>query len=108
MSAPDFTVLGCNGTSGRALTASLQNAGHLVEAVDRASLPALLASNRPVGHVISCIGLTGDFRVRPLDTADAHVGITASCLRQLRCESFLYISSTRVYARAAATSEDAP
>ena len=28
--------------------------------------PALLETRRPVGHVIDCIGLTGDFRARPL------------------------------------------
>ncbi len=68
---------------------------------------ALLAARRPAGHVIDCIGLTGDFRVRPLDTAEAHVGLVARCLANLRFESFLLLSSTRVYARADATHEDA-
>ena len=108
MNIPDFTVLGCTGTIGRALTTALRRDGCRVQAVDRTALPALLASERPMGHVISCIGLTGDFRARPLDTAEAHVGITARCLASLRCASFLYLSSTRVYARAATTHEDAP
>jgi nucleoside-diphosphate-sugar epimerase len=93
---------------GAALTAALRAGGHEVLTVDRLALPALLESGRPTGHVISCIGLTGDFRTRPLDTAEAHVGVAARCLAGLRCESFLYLSSTRVCARALATDEDAP
>ena len=103
-----FTVLGAGGYLGRALVERLMQEGHVVHAITRASLPALLETRRPVGHVIDCIGLTGDFRTRPGDTAAAHVGVTAHCLATLRCESFLFLSSTRVYARAAATREDAP
>jgi len=102
-----FTVLGAGGYLGQALTVRLENAGHCVHAITRAALPALLETRRPVGHVIDCIGLTGDFRTRPLDTAQAHVGITAQCLAALRCDSFLFVSSSRVYARAASTREDA-
>jgi nucleoside-diphosphate-sugar epimerase len=108
VSEPDFTVLGCGGMVGEALTAALRVKGHRVQAVDRLALPGLLASGRHAGRVISCIGLTGDFRTRPLDTSEAHVGVAARCLAGLRCESFLYLSSTRVYARALATHEDAP
>jgi nucleoside-diphosphate-sugar epimerase len=107
MRLPDFTVLGCQGTIGRALTTALQGEGFVVQAVDRTNLPGLLSSDRSCGHVVSCIGLTGDFRRRPLDTVEAHVGMTARCVAALRCESFLYLSSTRVYARADDTSEDA-
>ena len=78
-----------------------------MHAVTRASLPALSAGRRPAGHVIDCVGLTGDFRVRPLDTAEAHVGLVARCLAELQFNSFLLLSSTRVYARASATHEDA-
>ena len=78
-----------------------------MHAVTRASLPALLTGRRPAGHVIDCVGLTGDFRVRPLDTAEAHVGLVARCLAELQFDSFLLLSSTRVYARANATHEDA-
>ena len=63
-------------------------------------------ARRPAGHVIDCIGLTGDFRVRPLDTAEAHVGLVARCLGELLFDSFLLLSSTRVYARATATREE--
>lgn len=102
-----FTVLGAGGFIGAALVAWLESQDQVVHAVTRASLPTLLSGRRAAGHVIDCIGLTGDFRVRPLDTAEAHVGLVARCLAELQCESFLLLSSTRVYARASATQEDA-
>jgi len=103
-----FTVLGAAGYVGAALVAALDQAGHRVHAVTRGSLPDLLGTRRNAGHVIDCIGLTADFRTRPHDTAEAHVGVTARCLAQLEFASFLFLSSTRVYARATATHEDAP
>ena len=103
----DLHVLGAGGFIGAALVAWLESQDQVVHAVTRASLPALLAGRRPAGHVIDCVGLTGDFRVRPLDTAEAHVGVVARCLADLQFDSFLLLSSTRVYARANATHEDA-
>ena len=102
-----FTILGAGGFIGAALTVWLERQGRVVHPVTRGSLPALLASRRPVGHVIDCIGLTGDFRIRRLDTAEAHVGLVARCLAELQYASFLLLSSTRVYARAGFTHEDA-
>ncbi len=104
----DFTVLGAAGFVGSALVTALECAGHRVHPVTRGTLPALLATHRNAGHVIDCIGLTGDFRTRPHETAEAHVSITARCLAALHFESFLFLSSTRVYARAAVTREDTP
>ena len=63
---------------------------------------------RPLGHVIYCVGLTADFRARPFDTVDAHVGLLAEVLRRAQFDSLLYLSSTRVYMGAADTHEDAP
>ena len=100
-----FTILGAGGTIGRALAADLGQAGHTVHAITRAVMPALLASRRPVGHVINCIGLTGDFRIHPREAAEAHVAVTARCLGTLHCKSFLFLSSTRVYASGASTTE---
>jgi nucleoside-diphosphate-sugar epimerase len=105
---PTFTVLGAAGFIGTALVAWLRRSGEQVRAVTRASLPELLASRSRAGHVIDCIGLTADYRTRPLETAEAHVGVVARCLAGLRLESFLLLSSTRVYARADAAHEDAP
>lgn len=102
-----FTILGAHGFVGAALVAWLESQDHVVHTVTRASLPALLAARRPAGHVIDCVGLTGDFRERPLETAEAHVGLVARCLSEIRFESFLLLSSTRVYGRAEGTHEDA-
>jgi nucleoside-diphosphate-sugar epimerase len=101
-----FTILGAGGFIGAALVAWLESHGRTVHAITRGSLQALLAARRPAGHVIDCIGLTGDFRVRPLDTAEAHVGLVARCLADLQFTSFLLLSSTRVYSRAHTAQED--
>ncbi len=62
---------------------------------------------RDLGHVFYCIGLTADFRQRPLDAIDAHVCVLNRVLRDARFESLLYLSSTRVYGGAGRTDEGA-
>lgn len=101
-----FTIIGASGFIGASLAAWLESQDQVVHAVTRASLPALLAGRRPAGHVINCVGVTGDFRGRLLETAEAHVGLVARCLAELQFDSFLLLSSTRVYSRASATKED--
>lgn len=102
-----FTVLGAGGFIGRAMVAHLRGLGHAVAAVGRADLPGFLRGGGPAGHVVFCIGLTADFRTRRLETAEAHVGLPAQVLADVALDSFLYLSSTRVYARAEVTREDA-
>jgi nucleoside-diphosphate-sugar epimerase len=87
--------------------AHLRRVGHEVDAVGRRGLPYLLAERRPAGHVVCCIGLTADFRIRKFETAEAHVAVPARVLAEVGFESFLYLSSTRVYARAEVAREDA-
>lgn len=99
-----FTVLGATGVIGRHLLQSLRAAGEEVFAPQRDD-PSLY--RRPLGHVIYCIGLTADFRQRPFDTVEAHVSVLARVLQQCSFDSLLYLSSTRVYAGAASSSEDA-
>lgn len=60
-----------------------------------------------LGLVIYAIGLTADFRSRPFDTVAAHVTVLSELLQDHSFESFLYMSSTRVYRGAGSTSEDA-
>lgn len=103
-----FTVLGAEGFIGRALVAHLRAAGREVAAVGRAGLAGLLEAGQPAGHVVCCIGLTADFRTRKFETAEAHVGVPARVLAGLELDSFLYLSSTRVYARAEVAREDLP
>ncbi len=102
------TVLGAGGFIGRHLTAYLRGLGHEVVAVDRVGLAGFLAGEADAGHVIYCIGLTGDFRTRPLETAEAHAGLVARVLQRGGFASLLYLSSTRLYARAEGGREDTP
>jgi nucleoside-diphosphate-sugar epimerase len=60
-----------------------------------------------LGHVVYAIGLTADFRLRPFATMEAHVCRLSRLLERARFDSFLYVSSTRVYSRAASAAEDA-
>lgn len=102
-----FTILGAGGFIGGALVAHLRAGEHEVLPVGRDGLDGFLAGRFPAGHVIDCIGLTGDFRTRPLDTAEAHVGVVARALARGGMASFLLLSSTRLYARSDSTREDA-
>ncbi len=52
-----------------------------------------------LGHAFYCIGLTADFRSRPFETIEAHCGLLKEVLSGSRFSSFVYLSSTRVYAR---------
>lgn len=50
-----------------------------------------------LGRIIYCAGLTSDFRKRPYETVEAHVSYLSKILKNTHFESFVYISSTRVY-----------
>jgi nucleoside-diphosphate-sugar epimerase len=101
------TVVGAGGFIGRALAGHLRAVGRPVQAVTRGNLAGFLAAQPAAGDLIYCIGLTADFRTRPLETAEAHVGLVSRLLATARFRSFLYLSSTRVYARCDAGREDA-
>ena len=100
-----FTVLGASGYIGSRLVAHLQAQGHTVWAPARGDSEVF---TRPLGHVMYCVGLTADFRTRPFDTVDAHVGLLAEVLRRAQFKSLLYLSSTRVYMGSGSTHEEAP
>jgi len=93
---PDpFTVLGASGYIGGHMVRYLRASGHAVYAPRRGAPGAF---DQPLGHVIFAVGLTADFRSRPLDTMEAHVTAVADVLRCGHFESLTYLSSTRVYA----------
>ena len=100
-----FTVLGAAGFIGSRLLAHLRGQGHDCTAVARGEA---LPPPGQLGHVVYCIGITADFRTRALETVRAHVCALADVLEKGDFESLLYLSSTRVYACAAATREDTP
>jgi nucleoside-diphosphate-sugar epimerase len=89
-----FTVLGANGFIGRNLVAYLHNEGYEVWAPSRTNSNILI---EPLGHVFYCIGLTADFRRRPLDTVEAHVCVLKRLLRKASFVRLIYLSSTRIY-----------
>jgi nucleoside-diphosphate-sugar epimerase len=100
----DFTVFGATGFIGRSLTRHLKSLGHTCFEPARGDKAAF---ERPLGHVIYCIGLTADWRARPLDVVEAHVTFLEQVLRRAQFSSLLYLSSTRIYKRCASGSEDA-
>ena len=104
MAGVKAAVFGAAGFIGRHLTAYLRALGWEVLALGRGDEAWRGAD---LGHVFYCAGLTADFRVRPFDTVDAHVTLAIELLRHARFDSFLYCSSTRVYAGAAEATETA-
>ena len=89
-----FTVLGASGFIGSRLVRHLEASAHEVIAATREATEVM--SGR-AGHVICCIGLTSDFRTHPYETVDAHVCIPARLMRSMEFDSWLTLSSTRVY-----------
>lgn len=98
-----FTVLGAGGYIGSRLVAYLETQGYECFAPSR---DAPLTFSGSLGHVIYCIGLTADFRYRPYDTVRAHVSVLAEVLEKNHYDSFLYLSSTRIYAHSTTATED--
>ncbi len=100
-----FTVFGASGFVGRHVVRYLRAAGHEVMPVSRDNFNEV---HGDLGHCIYAIGLTADFRTRPFDTIEAHVSLAANLLRDADFQSFLYLSSTRIYANSSDTMEDGP
>ena len=100
------TIFGATGFIGSHLTESLRKRGHQCLAVARQNLKTLLGRD-PLGHVFYCIGLTADFRQHPFETVDAHVSLLSEVLQTANFDSFLYLSSTRVYSSLDAAQETA-
>jgi nucleoside-diphosphate-sugar epimerase len=104
MAGMKAAVFGANGFVGRALTSFLRGKGYNVREIVRGDATWRDAD---LGHVFYCIGLTADFRSRPFETIEAHCGVVKEVLAGAEFSSFVYLSSTRVYARASSTDETA-
>jgi len=98
-----FTVIGARGFIGGALVAKMRAMGFDVLTPPREidELPLKL------GHVIYAAGVTADFRMRPFDTLNANTTFAAKILSRADFESFLYLSSTRIYRDAENAEESA-
>ncbi|MBV5307841.1 NAD(P)-dependent oxidoreductase [Chromatium okenii] len=103
MTTPLITVLGGHGFIGSHLLQFLKQQGLSYCAPDRNDATVF---TQPLGHVIYCIGLTADFRTRPLDTVEAHICLLQRFIDKADFESFTYLSSTRVYAGVKNTQEE--
>lgn len=99
-----ITILGSGGFIG----------SHLVEYFTKTGVeynaPKLLNEKffeESLGQVIYAIGVS-DFNQRPYDTVEAHVCLLKKILEKKRFDSFLYLSSARIYRGMSSTLEDEP
>lgn len=92
--AERFSVFGARGLVGSRLTQTLRAAGKTCEAIGRAPWPA---KGTDLGHIIYAIGVTADFRKRPHEAVEAHVGCLSRVMQDYAFESLTYMSSARVY-----------
>ncbi|MBC7935320.1 MAG: NAD-dependent epimerase/dehydratase family protein [Rhizobacter sp.] len=88
-----ITVLGASGFVGSNLVASLRKQGIKHQAPVRGEN----LKEKELGHIIYCIGMTADFRVKPFETVEAHVSLLSDILQTCRFGSLTYLSSTRLY-----------
>ena len=102
MAGMTASVFGAQGFVGRNLVQHLRGQGYDVRQFARGDQSW---RGSDLGHAFYAIGLTADFRSRPFETIDAHVSVLSDLLRSAAFTSFVYLSSTRVYVRAATTDE---
>lgn len=98
-----YTIFGAKGFVGSELMRQLANGGQPAQGITRDNWPA---PGSHLGHVIFTIGMTADFRQRLTETVEAQVVTLHRTLTSYRFESFLYLSSTRLYSGAASTAEN--
>lgn len=109
MSMARLGIIGGRGFIGSAVAAHARAHGHDVFLPASRDEEPLLAEMR--GHrfdsLVYCAGLTADFRTRPFDTVQAHVGLLSRVLETCDFGNLVYLSSTRVYVHSPAAREDA-
>jgi len=89
-----YTVIGAGGFIGGRVRQRLDEAGAEVFAPARGDRDLF---TRDLGRVVYCAGLTGDYREKPFEAVEAHVGLLARVLEQASFERLVYLSSTRLY-----------
>jgi nucleoside-diphosphate-sugar epimerase len=94
--------LGGRGFIGSHVAAALKERGHDVWVPSREDS----LTRRDLGIVIYAIGITADFRRRPFETVDAHIGVLNEVLRGCTFTSLLYLSSTRIYGNGNAIADE--
>jgi nucleoside-diphosphate-sugar epimerase len=100
-----FTIIGASGFIGSAVTAKLLNENQEVFTPTRNHTSVF---TQHLGHVIYAAGITADFRSRPFETFQANTGLVAALLEKSDFDSFLYLSSARIYRHTSSSHEDIP
>jgi len=103
VAAKQFTIFGGSGFIGTRLAGQLNALGYDVRPVGRDTWPA---AGESLGHVVFTIGMTAQFRGRPFETVETQTLRAYEALSRYRFDSFLYLSSTRVYQGSQRTSEE--
>lgn len=99
-----ITVLGASGFIGSSLVARLRKFKLQHQAVGRQD--PFPEGN--LGNVIYAIGVTADFRSKPIETVEAHVCTLLELVKNREFDSLLYLSSTRLYAGCDSSDEHQP
>ena len=99
-----YTIVGGRGFIGRALSEGLSARGHAV--TTRTHLEMHPGTSH--GHVIYASGIAGAAANDPAYAYDAHIDGVRRILESETFDSFLFLSSARVYGHSDATSEAAP
>lgn len=97
-----FTILGSSGFIGSHTLDYLKELGYECYSPPKND-PEIFT--RDLGHIIYCIGLTANFRERPMDAVRAHVCELLKIIEKSKYSSLLYLSSTRVYKYSNSSSE---
>ena len=97
-----YTILGSKGFIGSHLVKYLEKQGNEVITLD---IRKEEIHNKSLGNVIYSIGIP-NFIERPFDAVEAHVCLLTKLLEKGNFDSFLYISSARLYAELESTNEN--
>lgn len=96
------TVFG-SGFIGSAIGECLKNSGKSVQIISRNNWPN---AGSDLGNVIFTSGMTAGFRDNPIETAEVHVCYLANAIKIFDFNSFVYLSSTRLYINEPVAIED--
>ncbi len=88
-----YTIFGSTGRIGSFLKKYITLDGHDVYCPARKDY---YSSNRNLGHIIYCSGITTDFKNRSFDLIQSHVCLLFYLLKETSFDSFNYISSSRL------------
>jgi nucleoside-diphosphate-sugar epimerase len=95
MSRLKATIIGGRGFIGSHLIRYLSQHGWDCDVPERNSVWP--DTERDLGHIFYCAGLTGDYYSRAQDTIEAHVSLLGRVLASTNWKSLVYLSSTRLY-----------